>query len=83
VILLFRQKLFSLPRRELFIITAVHFLRIVAYVGLTALMWHLVLPGVGYGLWLVLATLRMLISRLPLVPQGCHLFGPCHFPDGA
>ncbi|WJS99359.1 hypothetical protein [Novosphingobium humi] len=68
VILLFRQKLFSLPRRELWIITGVHFLRIIAYVGLTALMWHLVLPEVAYGIWLVLATLRMLISRLPLVP---------------
>jgi hypothetical protein len=68
VILLFRQKLFTLPRRELLIITGVHFFRILAYVGLTALMWHLVLPEVGYVLWLVLATLRMLISRLPLIP---------------
>lgn len=68
VILLFRQKLFTLPRHELWIITGVHFARIIIYVGLTALMWHLVLPDVGYGLWLVLATLRMLISRLPLIP---------------
>ena len=69
VILLFRQKLFSLPRRELWAIGAVHFLRIIAYVGLTALMWHLVLPDQPYGIWLVLATLRMLISRLPLLPN--------------
>ena len=68
VILLFRQKLFTLPRRELFIITGVHFIRIFAYVGLTALTWHLVLAEVPYGIWLVLATLRMLISRLPLIP---------------
>jgi hypothetical protein len=69
VILLFRQKLFTLPRSELYIITAVHLLRIVAYVGLTALTWHLVLPDQSYGVWLVLATLRMLISRLPLLPN--------------
>ncbi|NBC37859.1 hypothetical protein GTZ99_14990 [Novosphingobium sp. FSY-8] len=69
VIMLFRQKLFTLPKRELWIITGVHFLRIIAYVGLTALMWHLVLPEVTYVMWLVLATLRMLISRLPLLPN--------------
>jgi len=69
VILLFRQKLFTLPRRELLIITAVHMLRIIAYVGLTALTWHLVLPDQPYAIWLVLATLRMLISRLPLLPN--------------
>jgi hypothetical protein len=69
VILLFRQSLFTLPRRELLIITGVHLLRIAAYVGLTALMWHLVLPEVPYAMWLVLATLRMLISRLPLLPN--------------
>ena len=74
VILLFRQKLFTLPRRELWIITGVHFARIISYVGLTALMWHLVLPDVGYGLWLVLATLRMLISRLPLIPYKDAVF---------
>jgi hypothetical protein len=68
-ILLFRQKLFSLPRRELWAIAGVHFLRIFAYVGLTALMWHLVLPDQPYIVWLALATLRMLISRLPLLPN--------------
>ncbi|HZU62213.1 MAG TPA: hypothetical protein VFF98_00910 [Novosphingobium sp.] len=69
VILLFRQKLFTLPRRELLIITGMHFSRILAIVGLWALMWHLVLPEVAFEMWLVLATLRMLISRLPLIPN--------------
>ena len=69
VILLFRQKLFSLPRRDLWFVTAMHFARIFLLVGLAARMWHLVLPEVGYGLWLVLATLRMLVSRLPLIPN--------------
>jgi predicted permease len=69
VILLFRQRLFSLPRRELVLVTLVHFARIFGIVGLAALMWHHILPDVPYALWLVLATLRMLVSRLPLIPN--------------
>ena len=69
VIFLFRQKLFTLPRRELWIITGIHFARTIGFVGLSALLWHVVLPDVGLTLWLVLATLRMLVSRLPLIPN--------------
>ena len=69
VILLFRSRLFTLPRRELAIITGLHFWRIISYVALTALMWHYVLPDVDIELWLVLATLQMMISRLPLMPN--------------
>lgn len=69
IILLFRQKLFTLPRKELWIITAIHFARTLGFVGLSALLWHVVLPEVGIDLWLVLATLRMLVSRLPLIPN--------------
>jgi hypothetical protein len=66
-VLLFRHQLFSLPRRELWFISYVHLTRIV--VILSAVMWHAVLPAVAVTLWLVLATLRMLISRLPLMPN--------------
>jgi len=69
IILLFRSRLFSLPRRELLVITALHFWRIISYVALTALMWHYVLPDVDIELWLVLATLQMMITRLPLMPN--------------
>lgn len=68
-ILLFRQKLFSLPRRELLIIATLHIIRIVTVLILSAVMWHAVLPNVALTLWLVLATLRQLISRLPLLPN--------------
>ncbi|HEX4848795.1 MAG TPA: hypothetical protein VFV30_11670, partial [Novosphingobium sp.] len=68
-ILLFRQKLFSLAQRELWFISGVHLLRIAAVVILSAVMWHLVLPQVEVALWIVLATLRMLVSRLPLLPN--------------
>jgi hypothetical protein len=69
VMLLLRQKLFTLPRRELWFVAALHLARIAAKIGLGALLWHLVLPQVSVGLWLVLSTLRMLVSRLPLVPN--------------
>lgn len=68
-ILLFRQKLFTLPRRDLLFISAVHLVRIAAVLILSAVMWHAVLPAVAFSLWLVLATLRQLISRLPLMPN--------------
>ena len=68
-ILLFRQKLFTLPRRELWFISAVHLVRIAAVLLLSAVMWNAVLPAVALTLWLVLATLRQLISRLPLMPN--------------
>ena len=69
LILLFRQKLFTLPPRELWLISALQVMRTLVYVVLSAMMWHYILPDVDVGLWLVLATLRMLISRLPLIPN--------------
>ena len=68
-ILLFRHRLFSLPRKDLWFISATHLARIVVILIASAVMWHAVLPAVAITLWLVLATLRMLISRLPLMPN--------------
>jgi hypothetical protein len=36
---------------------------------LAACMWHMILPTVGWSWWLLLGTLRQLLSRLPLVPN--------------
>jgi hypothetical protein len=69
VILLFRKMIFSLPRADLWFITAVHLLRVVINNALLAVCWYLALPGVGLSLLLVLATLRLLLTRLPLVPN--------------
>lgn len=68
-LLLLRKRLFTLPRAELWRIAATHLARILTTIGLTALMWHLVLPTVGLVWWLILATLRQLLSRLPLMPN--------------
>jgi hypothetical protein len=74
LIFVFRQKIFSLPKQDLRAIFVNHMARIVVSVGLCALMWHLLLPSVTIGLWFVLATLRMLVSRLPLLPGKDLLF---------
>ncbi len=68
-ILFLRKKLFSLPRRDLHFVARVHLVRIVMTTGLAALCWHLALPGVELQWWLLLATLRILLSRLPLLPN--------------
>lgn len=68
-ILLLRRQLFTLPKADLWFISAAHLVRIVVILIASAVMWHAVLPGVAITLWLVLATLRMLVSRLPLMPN--------------
>lgn len=67
--MLLRRRLFTLPRRELWIVAAIHLARIVATTCLSALMWHMLLPDVALSWWLLLGTLRQLISRLPFLPN--------------
>ncbi|MFM5894845.1 MAG: hypothetical protein ACKOQM_10515 [Novosphingobium sp.] len=73
-ILLFRRQLFTLPRQDLWFISAAHLARIVVILIASAVMWHAVLPAVAITLWLVLATLRMLLSRLPFLPNKDIIF---------
>lgn len=69
VAMLYRKKLFSLPRQDLWFVVLIHFARIVVTTGLAAWMWHIALPSVSVSLWLLLSTLRLLLSRLPFVPN--------------
>ena len=69
-----RKAVFSLNADALRMIFAVHGLRIALHVGLAALMWHLLLPGVTMGAWMALATIRQMVSRLPLVSNKDVLF---------
>lgn len=69
VIMFFRNGLLSLPKSELWFVFVVHCARIIANTGLSALAWHLILPSVGMGPWLLLSTVRLLLSRLPLIPN--------------
>jgi hypothetical protein len=68
-LLLWRRQIFSLPRADLRFIFAMHIARLVVATGLSALLWHLALPQIPLVWWLLLATIRLLISRLPFVPN--------------
>jgi hypothetical protein len=69
LVLLFRRQLFSLPRPELLYVSGMHLLRIALTTGCNAWAWHLVLPQVGIQWWLLLSAMRLLLSRLPLLPN--------------
>lgn len=68
-VLFFRKKLFSLPARDLWFVTGVQSLRVVATLVLTGLCWHLALPAESVELWVLLSAMRMLLSRLPFLPN--------------
>lgn len=74
LVMLFRNRLFSLPLAELWMISFIHFIRIVVVTLSSALLWHLVLPDIAISWWLLLASARLFISRLPLLPNKDILF---------
>ncbi|GGO98987.1 hypothetical protein [Stakelama pacifica] len=67
--MIWRKSLFSLTRNELRMVFAVHVGRIVATTLISSALWHLVLPDVSLGWWVMLAAVRLLISRLPFLPN--------------
>jgi hypothetical protein len=67
LIVAFGKRLFSLTRSQLCWISGVHLIRLVASNLLLALAWSLALPDVALSWWLVLATVNMMLSRLPLI----------------
>jgi len=68
VMMLFRRRLFTLPAPDLIFIGAMQLARIVTMTLLAAMLWHIALPSVALSWWVLLAALRLLISRLPFVP---------------
>lgn len=66
--MLWRKALFSLTSDELKMVFAAHVLRIVVTTLISAALWHMVLPETPIFWWLVLAAIRLLISRLPFIP---------------
>ena len=65
--LFLRKALFGLAPRLLAEVTAIHALRAGLTIGLTALLWHLALPQIAVGWWLVFSAMKLLIYRLPLI----------------
>lgn len=68
-VLFFRKKLFSLPAPDLWYVTIVQTARVISSLVLTGLCWHLALPAESVELWVLLSAMRMLLSRLPFLPN--------------
>lgn len=67
--LIFSRRVFSLDRKTLWWVFWVHAARLSAGCLLIAMAWHFALPGVAIGTWLILSATRMMVSRLPFVPN--------------
>jgi hypothetical protein len=67
--MIFSKRVFSLPRPQLWWIFGVHCLRILVGSLLIAFAWHFAMPEVTVGVWLLMAAGRLLVWRLPLVPN--------------
>ena len=72
--LIFSKRVFSQPRRTVWWIFMVHCIRLVSGSVFLAFAWHFALPTVSIGMWLILGAARLLVSRLPLVPNKDLLF---------
>lgn len=73
-ILLFRGKVLSLSARENRIVFLLHCARLLAGSALLLAAWIVALPQVAVGTWIVLGALRMVVTRLPFVPNKELLF---------
>ncbi len=71
---LFATRIFSLPASDLRFVAGIHLGRILATLVLSSLLWASALPAVPMMFWVMLQSLRMLTSRLPLIPNKDVLF---------
>lgn len=67
--LIFSRRVFSLERKALWFIFWVHMARLAVGCLFIAIAWHFALPGVAIGAWLILSATRMMVGRLPFVPN--------------
>lgn len=73
-ILLFSRKLMSLSMRENATIFALHSVRMLLSSALPIFAWMIALPEVDARTWIVLGALRLVVSRLPFLPNKELLF---------
>ena len=67
--LIFSHRVFSLKRSTLWWVFGVHMVRLAAGTLLIALAWHFALPRIAIGAWLILSATRLMVSRLPFIPN--------------
>ena len=66
LVILFGRRLFSLSKAQLWWISGIHLLRVLATTVLIAIAWSLYSPEIALGMWALLATAKLAASRLPL-----------------
>jgi hypothetical protein len=69
ILLVVRGRVLTLGQRDLAFVAFAQLGRVVTTALLPALLWHLALPQVAIGWWILLAAVRLLLSRLPLLPN--------------
>ena len=69
VLLMLRGRVLTLAQKDLAFVAAAQLGRVAVTALLPALLWHLALPQVAIGWWVLLAAVRLLLSRLPLLPN--------------
>jgi len=69
VLLMLRGRVLTLGQKDLAFVAAAQLGRVAVTALLPALLWHLALPQVAIGWWVLLAAVRLLLSRLPLLPN--------------
>ncbi|WP_066480826.1 MULTISPECIES: hypothetical protein [unclassified Sphingomonas] len=66
---IFSKRVFSLGRRQLWQVFGIHAVRFVLDSAALALAWHLAMPDVSLGMWSFLVAGRLLVFRMPLIPN--------------
>ena len=74
ILLTLRRRLLTLAAPDLMFVAGAQLARVLVTALLPALLWHIVLPQVALGWWLLLAAMRLLLSRLPLLPNKDFVF---------
>ena len=74
IVLAFGKRLFSLTKAQLWSVAGLQTARILASTALLALCWSIALPAVALFWWLLLATVRLMLARLPLLTNKDVLF---------
>ncbi len=68
VALIFRKWLLALTPGQCAAVGGLHMLRLITFLVLQALQWHIAVPAVGWQVWATFLALQMAVSRLPLLP---------------
>ncbi len=74
LVLFFSRRVFTLERDQLWWVFAIHMFRLLAGALLCAALWYIILPGPHFGFWLALSMIRLLVGRLPFLPNKEALF---------